>query len=473
MNDTGLTPLQVAAALGYTEMVRLLLDYNADMDIELFVQGDTGYIPCKDLRIAVGREDADIVELLLQHGARIDERTLEEGVFKANETIFQALLDHGADLSHRYAHERTILHTATAKGAPGILNELINKKAEIDARDTQGSTPLHLAAAYNHETIVQLLLDAGANIEAVDNQNSTALAIAIKAKATAVIRTVLDNNVNMKAYDEAPPALILAAIEKDESSVRILLERGADANVHFHTLVRPLHLAAAYDQPALLELLLSYGAHVDPRITCHELPDQSCQTPLHFAVNYGHVSAAKVLLKWGADVNGRYHDGMTPLHLAAQTGQLDMASFLLVHGAGITAETEKTDTPFSMAIARGHSKIAEMLLRNGHAVMAASQKARGLVMAVTNGSTSLVAALLDLGIPVKAIDGQGRTALSVAKSMSNKQLVNFLISRGAGKSTRDNAAPPGRPIGAAGSQGHSKGLGRFRLFQQKFCAGRG
>jgi ankyrin repeat protein len=62
--------------------------------------------------------------------------------------------------------------------------------------------------------IVQLLLDAGANIEAVDHQHLTALAIAIKAKGTAVVRTLLNNNTNMNAYDEAPPALILAAIQK-------------------------------------------------------------------------------------------------------------------------------------------------------------------------------------------------------------------------------------------------------------------
>lgn len=247
--------------------------------------------------------------------------------------------------------------------------------------DAHGNTPLHVATAYNHYTIVQLLLDAGANIEAVDHQKLTALAIAIKAKGTAVIRTLLDNNANMKAYDEGPPALILAAIQKDESSIRLLLERGADPNADF--LVKPLHLAAADDQPALLELLLSYGANLESRISCHDSPPQPCQTPLHVAVNYGHISAAKVLVKWGADMNGTYHDGMTPLHLAAQMGYLDMAAFLLLHGADITAETKGTDTPFSMAVASGYGNIAELLFKNGHAVMTANQKARGLVMAVT------------------------------------------------------------------------------------------
>ncbi|OKO93795.1 hypothetical protein PENSUB_12074 [Penicillium subrubescens] len=66
MNDTGLMPLQVVAALGYTEMVRLLLEHKADMNVELLAQGGTEYIPCTVLHIAVGREDADIVELLLQ-----------------------------------------------------------------------------------------------------------------------------------------------------------------------------------------------------------------------------------------------------------------------------------------------------------------------------------------------------------------------------------------------------------------------
>lgn len=267
------------------------------MDVELLVQGGTEYIPCTVLHLAVGRKNAEIVELLLQHRARVDERTLEEGVFKTNESIFQALLGHEADLSHRYTNEQRILHRAAAKGSPGILSKLIQNGVKIDTMDAHGDTPLHVAAAYNHETIVQLLLDAGANIEAVDHQNLTTLAIAIKAKGTAVIQTLLDNNANMKAYGEAPLALILAAIQKEGSSVSLFLKRGTGPNAHF--LITPLHLAAADGYPESLELLLFYGANVESRTTCHDSPPQPCQTPLHFAVIYGHISAAKVLLKRG------------------------------------------------------------------------------------------------------------------------------------------------------------------------------
>jgi ankyrin repeat protein len=49
-------------------------------------------------------------------------------------------------------------------------------------------------------------------------------------------------------------------------SIRLLLERGADANVH--VLVTPLHVVAMDDQPALLEhldmasFLLLHGAYI-------------------------------------------------------------------------------------------------------------------------------------------------------------------------------------------------------------------
>lgn len=458
MNDVGITPLQIAASFGYKEIVRVLLEYKPDMDVKLLIKEGAGYMPCTVLHIAVVREDADIVELLLQNGANVDERALEEGVFKANVTIFQNLLDHGPDLAARYRQDQTILHTAAAKGSVDILSQLIKKGAEIDARDVQGNTPLHIAAEYNHETIAQLLLSAGADIEAIDHQYLTALAIAVKSKGTAVIRTLLDNNGSIETHDERSlPVLIQATAEMDESLVRLLLEHGADANVH--RVVAPLHLAASDNQPALLELLLSYGAHVESRSTCYESPPDPCQTPLHFAVNSGHISAAKVLLKWGADVNAKFHDGITSLHLAAQMGYLDMVSFLLLHGANITAETENTDTPFSMAAAGGHGSIAELLLEKGRTVMTANQRARGLVMAVTSGSTSLVATLLDLGIPVDAIDGQGRTALSMARYMRHGQLVDFLTERSANTSTRNDAAHAGRPIEVASTRDHSNGGG--------------
>lgn len=107
------------------------------------------------------RQDEDIVQLLLQNGAKVDERILKEGVVKANETIFQVLLDYGADLVYRYTHERTILHLAAVRGSIGILSKLINKGVDIDARDAQGNTTLHLETAYNHEIVVQILFYAG------------------------------------------------------------------------------------------------------------------------------------------------------------------------------------------------------------------------------------------------------------------------------------------------------------------------
>lgn len=156
---------------------------------------------------------------------------------------------------------------------------------------------------------------------------------------------------------------------------------------------------------------------------------------------------------------------MIPLQLAAQMGHVDMASLLLLHGANITAETERADTPFSIATASGHGNIAELLFKNGHAFRTANQKVRGLVMAVTNGSSSLVAALLDLGILVNATESQGRTALSTAKAMKNDHMMNFLIGRGAGKGARQNAPIPGRSTETSGAQDSSEGLGQFRLFQ--------
>jgi ankyrin repeat protein len=151
-------------------------------------------------------------------------------------------------------------------------------------------------------------------------------------------------------------------------------------------------------------------------------------------------------------------------------GHKDMVSFLLIHGANITAETEKAHTPLSLAATSGHGSIAELLLEKGRAVMTSSQNARGLVMPVTTGSTSVVASSLDRGIPVDAVDGQGRAALSMASSIGNGQMA--LVGRSGNTSARNDAAHAGRSIEVAGSRGPLKSAGLFRKFQPKLRHGR-
>jgi len=349
VNDLGLTALQIAAFRGDEGIVRLLLEYNADVHVELI-----GFVRTV-LELAVFKGHANVVKLLLENGAEVEEGALREAVKRGDRTILQYLLDHGADLTHRYDDydERTILHQAAAEGSLDMVKRLIDKGVDIDARDIKDWSSLHLAAVCGHQTVVQVLLDAGADINAKTCLHSTPLYVATDAKQTAVVQTLLDNQADMEIGDKGMTPLFPASINGDELSMQHLLERGANANALFIN-ITPLHAAVVHGTPLMLELLLRHGAQADAQGTCQQ---GICETPLHFAAESGRTSAAEVLLKWKANVNAKYHDGQTPLHLAAAKGHLEMVSLLLkkkpdleskddtyhrtpLHAAGLSCRTE-------------------------------------------------------------------------------------------------------------------------------------
>lgn len=118
----------------------------------------------------------------------------------------------------------------------------------------------------------------------------------------------------------------------------------------------PLHLAAFFGHPPLIQALLDQGAAVDARST-----NAMKNTPLHAAVAGGKADAVKFLLEHGADANARQEGGWTALHAAAQSGNRLMTEMLLANGADMNARAVNNQTPLDLALLKGHGDIVALL----------------------------------------------------------------------------------------------------------------
>jgi uncharacterized protein len=90
----------------------------------------------------------------------------------------------------------------------------------------------------------------------------------------------------------------------------------------------PLHLAAFFGTPELIDALSDRGASVDARSG-----NAMTNTPLHAAVAGGKKENVEALAKRGADVNAQQQGGWTALHGAAQSGNREMVEVLIAGGA--------------------------------------------------------------------------------------------------------------------------------------------
>lgn len=106
----------------------------------------------------------------------------------------------------------------------------------------------------------------------------------------------------------------------------------------------PLHLAAFFNQPVIVKILLDHGADVN---SIAENP--SCVQALHSAAACGSTEIVKILLQNGADINARQHGGWTALQAAAKHGNLEMVDLLLSHGADPDQASDDGQTAITMA----------------------------------------------------------------------------------------------------------------------------
>jgi ankyrin repeat protein len=123
------------------------------------------------------------------------------------------------------------------------------------------------------------------------------------------------------------------------------------------------------------------------------------------AAAIGDVERLRELLDGDASLATAWsEDGFTPLHFAAFFGHPDAAKLLAERGADI--EARSTNEQFALDAAPLHSASAA-------------------------GQLEVCRALLDAGADVNAVQHGGYTALLDAAANKNRELVDFLLERGA------------------------------------------
>lgn len=155
------TPLLQIAALGdHVDIVDILLARGADANYQ------EAYYPKSTILILTAEYGhADVIESLLEHGARIDERN-EQGntalilaARKGHAVAVEVLLRHGADpnVQEKFT-KRTPLFEAIEKDHTEVAKTLLEYGASPGIKSSTGQTPLQLARGWKRKEIEQLIL---------------------------------------------------------------------------------------------------------------------------------------------------------------------------------------------------------------------------------------------------------------------------------------------------------------------------
>ncbi len=156
--------------------------------------------------------------------------------------------------------------------------------------------------------------------------------------------------------------LVAALAGEHFRTADLLRHNGADPDVWGRRRTRtPLHSAALYGNPAVVQKLIEYDADVNAK-------DETGWTPLFWASKGRHLqdtSVVRLLLENGADVNARAMDGSTPLHNASYLGVPEVVRLLLEKGADIEAKGDDGKTALQIAVEEGEGEVMRVLREHG------------------------------------------------------------------------------------------------------------
>jgi ankyrin repeat protein len=250
----------------------------------------------------------------------------------------------------------------------------------------------------------------------------------------------------------APPSLLDAAKAGDWSSVRELVQDGADVTARAPDGATALHWASYWDDVATAELLIQAGA--DARAA-----NDLGATPLWLAALNGSSAMVRTLLRAGADPNSALLAGETPVMTAARTGSPEVLELLLSAGGDPNARGSRGQTALMWAASQGHDEAVGVLLRHGADVGArsdtwsqvmavpphsdpANQQSvphgadTPLLFAARVGDVESARLLLESGANASDADAWAVSATVYAAHSGFPELVHLLLSAGADPDAR-------------------------------------
>ena len=364
LSDDG-TALFLASRWGYPEVVKVYLEHKPDLEIGLKKEGY--YDGMTALSIAIDQSNTEIVRLLLEAGANVNQRT-RNGRFPLllalsrsfdSEDTLRTVLEYNPSLTMTDDDGDTALNYLRMQTPVSSIRLLINAGADPEIRNKKGYTALCIAAREENIDAVKYLLSKNGRVNIIGARNGGPLHLACSFGSLEMVKILVENAVGAdvnqacpgiwgtplqcvcyrgSSMDDTPEliksmalylieeakadvntyggqfgyALSAACLKGGSELIKLMLEKGAKTDVEDELGRKPIHLAA-FRTVEHIELLLDDGK-------LNSAEDKLKRTPLHYAVVSGRVEVVKRVLDLVPELlDVPDSDGWTPLLWAART----------------------------------------------------------------------------------------------------------------------------------------------------------
>ncbi|KAF3059700.1 Ankyrin-2 [Daldinia childiae] len=369
--------------------------------------------------------------------------TLLEAVRTRNSDGVVRLISSGYSTAERTQDGQTVLHFCAIYNDAEIAQLLLDHGADINARDNQLRSPLNVALSSEALTVANVLVQRGCSLT---GSTDMVFPLTQRIEEIPGIRPLLKTLAPKFNKSASGPYLVHRALEtNDLQSLEILLSAGFDPNTRDQYGLPPLYQAMMQQQKEAVRLLLAHGANKDDYLPpeTEDRLDENIRSHQKMAAffNNGYipleiaarvlrdVEMTRILLESGANINYVYPgDGGVVLSGLGDEEYFECAKVLIDSGADMHIKGNNGRDPFLWANACSNTKLAEYMLSKGADVnhFYYDDYPTALFLCADWDSRESAEVLLKHGVDLTIRNKSGETALDIARSAQHSEMVAIL-----------------------------------------------
>ncbi|KAM7202604.1 hypothetical protein V8F20_004393 [Naviculisporaceae sp. PSN 640] len=228
---------------------------------------------------------------------------------------------------------------------------------------------------------------------------------------------------DLKGFDlGSMSALHVASSFSYKELVGSLMRNGHrdEITVRVATSSTPLHFAAWFGWPDIVEVLLNNGAPIDDGIESNDL------TPLHMAACKGHVEVIERLLKSKADPNATCSNFGPVINGAIMSGSRRAVELLVDAKAELLVESDEFESPLAAATLLPDKSMFDYLLKSCSGEVPDRVYEKAMIRAAEEGKVDIFEQLISDSTIIYTDEGY-RKAREVAERESRWDIIRILL----------------------------------------------